>query len=179
MATDDRRARLRALPSVDRLATAVARAELEERRAELLAGADDKADLVDRARERLRSSMRRVLNATGVIVHTNLGRAPLADPAREAVADAAHGYANLELDLGTGERGSRQDHVQGLLLDDRVFDDGGLGRIHAKPPCGFDEDGGIGLPGQGELFRVEAVDLRVEERLDPCGLEHGLAVPAG
>ena len=72
------RERLRALPSVDRLATSVARAELAERRAELLAGAADDVDLVARARERLRPSLRRVLNATGVVVHTNLGRAPLA-----------------------------------------------------------------------------------------------------
>jgi L-seryl-tRNA(Ser) seleniumtransferase len=117
MGTDDRRERLRALPSVDRLATAVARAELADRRAELLAGAADEPDLVDRARSRLHGSMRRVLNATGVIVHTNLGRAPLADAARQAVADAAHGYANLELDLATGQRGSRQDHVEGLLRE--------------------------------------------------------------
>jgi L-seryl-tRNA(Ser) seleniumtransferase len=87
--------RLRALPSVDRLATAVARAELAERRAELLAGAEDEVDLVARARERLRPSLRRVLNATGVIVHTNLGRAPLSAPARAAVARMAHGYSNL------------------------------------------------------------------------------------
>ena len=84
--------RLRALPSVDRLATAVARAELAERRAELLAGADDEVDLVARARERLKPSLRPVLNATGVIVHTNLGRAPLAGAARAAVAEAARGY---------------------------------------------------------------------------------------
>ncbi|MEA2286513.1 MAG: hypothetical protein QOJ21_2556, partial [Solirubrobacteraceae bacterium] len=56
------RDRLRALPSVDRLATAVARAELAERRAELLAGAADEVDLVARARDRLRPSLRRVLN---------------------------------------------------------------------------------------------------------------------
>ena len=56
----------------------VARAVVEERRAELLAGATDEADLVARARARLRPSLRRVLNATGVVVHTNLGRAPLA-----------------------------------------------------------------------------------------------------
>jgi L-seryl-tRNA(Ser) seleniumtransferase len=109
------RERLRALPSVDRLATAVARAELDERRSELLAGAADDPDLVSRARERLRPSLRRVLNATGVIVHTNLGRAPLSGAARAAVAAAAEGYSNLELDLRSGERGSRQDHVEALL----------------------------------------------------------------
>jgi L-seryl-tRNA(Ser) seleniumtransferase len=109
------RERLRALPSVDRLATAVARAELDERRSELLAGAADEPDLVSRARERLRPSLRRVLNATGVIVHTNLGRAPLSGAARAAVAAAAEGYSNLELDLRSGERGSRQDHVEALL----------------------------------------------------------------
>src|SRR5215207_821010 len=87
------RERLRALPSVDRLASAVARAELADRRTELLGGADDEPDLVDRARSRLRSSLRRVLNATGVVIHTNLGRAPLADAARAAVAGAAEGYS--------------------------------------------------------------------------------------
>jgi L-seryl-tRNA(Ser) seleniumtransferase len=111
------RERLRALPSVDRLATAVARAELDERRSELLAGAADEPDLVSRARERLRPSLRRVLNATGVIVHTNLGRAPLSGAARGAVAAAAEGYSNLELDLRSGERGSRQDHVEALLRE--------------------------------------------------------------
>jgi L-seryl-tRNA(Ser) seleniumtransferase len=109
--------RLRGLPSVDRLATAVARAELDARRAELLAGAEDDADLVARARERLRPHLRRVLNATGVVVHTNLGRAPLAAPARAAVARAAEGYCNLELDLATGERGARHDHVEALLVE--------------------------------------------------------------
>jgi L-seryl-tRNA(Ser) seleniumtransferase len=111
------RERLRALPSVDRLATSVARAELADRRAEVLSGASDDPDLVIRARERLRPSPRRVLNATGVIVHTNLGRAPLAPSARAAVAAAAEGYSNLELDLATGERGSRHDHVEALLRE--------------------------------------------------------------
>ena len=109
--------RLRELPSVDRLATAVARAELADRRAALLAGADDEVDLVARARARLRPSLRPVLNATGVIVHTNLGRAPLAGAARAAVAAAAAGYGNLELDLATGERTSRHEHVAGLLCE--------------------------------------------------------------
>jgi L-seryl-tRNA(Ser) seleniumtransferase len=113
----DARERLRALPSVDRLATAVAKAELAERRGELLAGATSDVDLVARARERLRPSLRRVLNATGVVVHTNLGRAPLAAEARAAVARAAEGYSNLELDLASGERGSRQAHVEALLRE--------------------------------------------------------------
>ena len=109
--------RLRALPSVDRLATAVARAELADRRAELLAGAQDEVDLVARTRERLRPSLRRVLNATGVIVHTNLGRAPLAPAARAAVARVAEGYANLELDLAGGGRAARHDHAERLLCE--------------------------------------------------------------
>jgi L-seryl-tRNA(Ser) seleniumtransferase len=109
--------RLRALPSVDRLATSVARAELADRRAEVLSGAADDPDLVARARARLRPSPRRVLNATGVVVHTNLGRAPLAPSARAAVTAAAQGYSNLELDLATGERGSRHDHVDALLRE--------------------------------------------------------------
>ena len=83
------RERLRALPSVDRLAASVVRAELAERRAELLAGATDEPTSSPAPRERLRPSLRRVLNATGVVVHTNLGRAPLAEAARAAVARAA------------------------------------------------------------------------------------------
>ncbi|MDQ6776324.1 MAG: L-seryl-tRNA(Sec) selenium transferase [Actinomycetota bacterium] len=108
---------LRRLPSVDRLAISVARATLAERRAELLAGDRDEeeVDLLARASGRLRPSLRRVLNATGVVVHTNLGRAPLAGVARAAVTRAAHGYSNLELDLASGSRGSRHDHVARLL----------------------------------------------------------------
>src|SRR6185295_15489699 len=102
-------------------AVAAARAVLAERRRELLAGSTDAVDLSARARawaaEAGRPRLRRVLNATGVIVHTNLGRAPLADAARAAVARAAEGYSNLELDLETGERGSRHDHVEALLRE--------------------------------------------------------------
>ncbi len=120
---DAARERLRALPAVDRLAAEVgsvsaARAVIEERRAELLAGAPaDEVDLAARARERLRAAPRRVLNATGVVVHTNLGRAPLAEAARAAVARIAEGYSDLELDLATGARGSRHAHVEGLLRE--------------------------------------------------------------
>ncbi|HEX5617437.1 MAG TPA: L-seryl-tRNA(Sec) selenium transferase [Solirubrobacteraceae bacterium] len=120
---------LRELPAVDVLAAqvdaprpialAAARAVLAERRRELLAGETGDADLAARAGAWAARAgaprLRRVLNATGVIVHTNLGRAPLAASVREAVARAAEGYSNLELDLDTGARGSRHDHVEELL----------------------------------------------------------------
>jgi L-seryl-tRNA(Ser) seleniumtransferase len=60
-------------------------------------------------------SLRRVINATGVIIHTNLGRAPLADAAVGAAARIASGYSNLEFDLGGGDRGHRHVHAERLL----------------------------------------------------------------
>jgi L-seryl-tRNA(Ser) seleniumtransferase len=102
------------------LAVAAARQAIAERRAALLSGDASDGDLILRAAELLernrRPSLRRVINATGVILHTNLGRAPLASAARDALAVAA-GYCNLELDLETGARGSRQEHVEDLLCE--------------------------------------------------------------
>jgi L-seryl-tRNA(Ser) seleniumtransferase len=63
----------------------------------------------------LSPSLRPVINATGVIVHTNLGRAPLGRPAIDRLAAAAGGYSNLEYNLERGERGSRAVHAQALL----------------------------------------------------------------
>ncbi|HXA54520.1 MAG TPA: L-seryl-tRNA(Sec) selenium transferase [Solirubrobacteraceae bacterium] len=110
---------LRALPSVDRLARAVARVELDARREEILTAGDGGAevDLVASARGRLRPSLTRVLNATGVIVHTNLGRAPLAPSVRTAVAAAAAGYSNLEMSLARGERSRRGQRTEALLCE--------------------------------------------------------------
>jgi L-seryl-tRNA(Ser) seleniumtransferase len=68
-----------------------------------------------RATECAQPSLRRIINATGVIIHTNLGRAPLARGAVEAVSDAASHYSNLEYDLKRGERGQREMHCQELL----------------------------------------------------------------
>ncbi len=62
-----------------------------------------------------RPHFRRVLNATGVVIHTNLGRSLLAEEATAAVAEACANYSNLEFDLATGERGSRYSHVEELL----------------------------------------------------------------
>ncbi len=70
---------------------------------------------LDRLADAGRASLRRVINATGVIVHTNLGRAPLATEALEHVAAAAERYSNLEYDLAEGRRGERHAHVEELL----------------------------------------------------------------
>jgi L-seryl-tRNA(Ser) seleniumtransferase len=117
---------LRDLPSVDELARGLddplaidaARTVLDRAREEIRAGADP-GDLAGRLAAELRAvrapSLRRVLNATGVIVHTNLGRSPLAEEAIAQVVETARGYSNLELDLTEGTRGSRQDHVAALL----------------------------------------------------------------
>jgi L-seryl-tRNA(Ser) seleniumtransferase len=61
------------------------------------------------------SSLRRTINATGIVIHTNLGRAPLAIEAIEAMVRIARGYSNLEMDLVSGQRGSRYQHVESLL----------------------------------------------------------------
>ncbi|MCW5807286.1 MAG: L-seryl-tRNA(Sec) selenium transferase [Deltaproteobacteria bacterium] len=61
--------------------------------------------------------LQRVINATGVVLHTNLGRAPLADAARAAIDDVARGYSNLEYDLARGARGSRHDHLRDVLCE--------------------------------------------------------------
>jgi L-seryl-tRNA(Ser) seleniumtransferase len=73
------------------------------------------ADVRERLAERTRPSLRPLLNATGVVLHTNLGRAPLARAAVSAMAAVAGGYSNLELDLDTGTRGSRSDHCRDPL----------------------------------------------------------------
>jgi L-seryl-tRNA(Ser) seleniumtransferase len=141
----------RKLPSVDELlrspelaalalregqvaATDAARAVLASLREEIAAGRLD-ANGVDLAlsgledavarqiRQALRHSLRTVVNATGVILHTNLGRAPLSASALEHISEIAGGYSNLEFDVESGERGKRDVHVDRLfrkLLDEQV-----------------------------------------------------------
>jgi L-seryl-tRNA(Ser) seleniumtransferase len=141
----------RKLPSVDELqrnpelvalaskegqvpVTDAARAVLASLRQEIAAGRLD-ANGVDlalsgledavtrRVRQALQRSLRAVINATGVILHTNLGRAPLAASALEHIRQIASSYSNLEFDIETGERGKRDVHVDRLfhkLLDQHV-----------------------------------------------------------
>lgn len=67
------------------------------------------------ARRMLLPNLRKVINATGVVLHTNLGRAPIPEAALDAVSQVASGYCNLEYRLDEGERGSRQEHLEQLL----------------------------------------------------------------
>jgi L-seryl-tRNA(Ser) seleniumtransferase len=123
--------RLRSLPSVEvlarrlgdvphRLAVAAARAAIGSAREQIRAGAepdDVEAAARDRVARTLRPGLRPVLNATGVIVHTNLGRAPLAAHALEAASAVSAGYSNLEYDLSQRRRGSRRAHAERLLVE--------------------------------------------------------------
>ena len=109
----------------EQLVTAI-REELSESRERL--GSEEKTDInrahiVRDLRSRLQKlhefSLRSVINATGIIVHTNLGRAPLAGDVAKHVSEIASGYSNLEFDLEKGERGSREKHVEKFLT--RLF----------------------------------------------------------
>lgn len=126
------RAAFRALPSVEQLAGQIdgvphgvavraARQTVDAAREQVLDASPHEPDLVAEARARaaeiMAPSLRGAINATGVILHTNLGRAPLAEAAQAAVARATHGYSNLEYDLATGRRGSRQAHVETLIAE--------------------------------------------------------------
>lgn len=99
----------------------VARTVLDEAREKILAGHPAPAyrDLVDTITERahaaLRPTLRPLINATGVIIHTNLGRAPLSKAAIAAMQEVGAGYSNLEYDLDAGQRGSRYTHATDLL----------------------------------------------------------------
>ncbi|MFQ5946265.1 MAG: L-seryl-tRNA(Sec) selenium transferase [Anaerolineae bacterium] len=135
---EDRSRVLRELPSVDALlgdgdllplinqnsrpvVGEAVREALEAERERILAGAEpwERERLVEAVtaavRRAVRASLEPVINATGVIVHTNLGRAPLSEAARSAMEAVAAGYSNLEYDLEAGKRGSRYVHAQDLL----------------------------------------------------------------
>jgi L-seryl-tRNA(Ser) seleniumtransferase len=103
---------------------ALIREELDDLRRALLAGGLAEAELepgvvashvVARAEHLPSPPLRRVINATGILIHTNLGRAPLSAGAQRAVAAIQGGYCNLEMDLGTGKRTSRLERVRDLL----------------------------------------------------------------
>jgi L-seryl-tRNA(Ser) seleniumtransferase len=97
---------------LDLVRTALA---VERRKSEISAPAQIIKGILERIDALRRSRLRTVVNATGIIVHTNLGRAPLAAEAAEAVRQLAAGYGNLEQDLGSGTRGPRAGYVEHAL----------------------------------------------------------------
>ena len=137
----DRRALLRTLPSIDRLLSTPLLTELEQTQPHILIREaaqktvedlrrqilDDQAALPDfdlntvttliaaRVVQMARPSLRKVINVTGTLLHTNLGRAPLCSDALQAIKDIAQGYSNLEYDLDEGKRGKRFTHVEELI----------------------------------------------------------------
>ncbi|NLY50258.1 MAG: L-seryl-tRNA(Sec) selenium transferase [Firmicutes bacterium] len=145
MLSQDKTKALRSIPAVETLLAAAPVAELlkdhpralvvaaarevtaQARQAILVSSAGDRllelslddlvAKLVARVHAAARPHLTRVINATGVVVHTNLGRAPLAESARRALGTIAEGYSTLEYDLERGERGSRHDHCADLLCE--------------------------------------------------------------
>jgi len=132
-AAESQKNQLRRLPSIEQLAAGLtgphtsavraAREAVAEARARVLSGEpvpgeEEMLELASSRLVRLNSpSLRRVINATGVVLHTNLGRAPLAPAAIEQVTDVAAGYSNLEYDLENGGRGNRSRHLEGLLRE--------------------------------------------------------------
>lgn len=92
----------------------LARRQIRAEAGPAISGEELRSRVAARLEQLVKIGPRRVLNATGVIIHTNLGRAPLAPEAIAAAAEAA-GYCDLEMDLASGERGSRQAHVEKLL----------------------------------------------------------------
>ncbi len=135
MEDEARNTRLKTLPSIDELLSRPSlsrlvsahprgrilealRGAVERARSRLLAGRPDGFDEADvgRALENLsQHNLRRVINATGVVLHTNLGRSPFSAAAIERIVEVASGYCNLEVDLENGERGSRYQPVVELL----------------------------------------------------------------
>jgi L-seryl-tRNA(Ser) seleniumtransferase len=113
------------LPAGDHeLAVALIRQELAALRQRLAEGDMADGDLqveriaarvAERLQRELRPRLRQVINATGIVLHTNLGRAPMAEAAARAAYEAARGYLNLEMDLDTGARSSRQDAIRAWI----------------------------------------------------------------
>ena len=125
--------------------------------------------------ERLRVSgilsLRAVINGTGVVLHTNLGRAPLADSALDAMTSVARGYANLEYDLEAGSRGSRYDHCTDLLREltgaggALVSNNGAAALVLALRSMAF---GRTVLVSRGELVEIGG-GFRIPEILESAG----------
>ena len=200
----------RKLPRADRLLEAAERAglvgrlghgpvmeairgELERRRAAVLSGApcspaeEIEGALLARLAADLPGTLRRVVNATGVIIHTNLGRAPLSAATAAAMAAAAEGYSTLEFDLERGERGDRHHHAAGALCrltgaEDAVAVNNGaaavllsLAALSTARPSGQPTAGGT--PGPAGLPEVPGLPEVIVSRGQLVEIGGGFRIP--
>ncbi|MBP46803.1 MAG: L-seryl-tRNA(Sec) selenium transferase [Myxococcales bacterium] len=187
---------LRHLPAIDRLnnhslwgakgwpeqtRTQICRDTLAEIRAQVQSGSLKDIDSVQAAVQALlkrniemlaRPSLRRVLNGTGVLIHTNAGRAPLSAQALEQIRLTSGGYCNLELSLESGQRGSRHDHIRDLArwlfeADDALAVSNGAGALMLALH-------GLGRGGRAVISRGELVEIggsfRVPEVMQAAGV---------
>lgn len=180
---------LRELPAVDRLAgeladvfdlpapllVAVARDAVDEARRGLLAGRP--ADAVEEARRRATTlasaRLRRLVNATGVLLHTNLGRAPLDADAAERGAAAWRDYTNLEFDLATGHRGRRARWIRSLVAtltgaDDALVVNNNAGAL-VLALAALAGPGGRVAVSRGELIEIGG-SFRLPELMTAAGV---------
>lgn len=190
----DKKELLRNIPKVDELlrsdafavlscgAVAVreaVRGELEELRAHILAGEvtelpDEKTlcgAIARRAQNDTLPSLRPVINGTGVVLHTNLGRACLSERAVNAAAEVARGYSTLEYDLATGQRGSRHDHVEELLCRITGAEAAMVVNNNAAAVLLILSDiakGGEVITSRGELVEIGG-SFRIPDIMSACG----------
>lgn len=118
-----------------------------------------------------RYNLRRVVNATGVILHTNLGRAPLCDAALERIVEVARGYSNLEFDLVKGKRGLRYDHVTELLCLISGAEDGLIVNNNAAAVLlvlNTLSQGKEAIVSRGELIEIGG-EFRIPEVMEKSG----------
>lgn len=135
--------------------------------------ADWAAEVRDRLTQRMAASLRPVLNATGVVLHTNLGRAPLAPAAIAAMQDVARGYSALEYDLASGIRGHRADHCRRLLAELTGAEDGLVVNNAAGAlvlALNTTAAGGRVLISRGELIEIGG-SFRIPDILGKSGAE--------
>lgn len=127
--------------------------------------------LQERARVSNQASLRRVINATGVIIHTNLGRAPLARAAIEALSEVASHYSNLEYDIGRGERGHRESHCGQLLARLTGSEDAIVANNNAAAVMlvlNTLAEGGEVIVSRGELIEIGG-SFRIPEVMEKSG----------
>ncbi|MGH3088692.1 MAG: L-seryl-tRNA(Sec) selenium transferase, partial [Rubrobacteraceae bacterium] len=159
-------------------ATGAIRKALEDMRGAILAGEepDTSEEAVVSAASKMLANrgLRRVVNATGVVLHTNLGRSVLSEKAIEAVVDAATGYSNLEYDLASGRRGSRYDHAVPLLEeltgaeDALVVNNCAGATLLALAVVAGGEEGAEVIVSRGQLIEIGG-GFRIPEVLETSG----------